>query len=87
MTSAAPTASLHAAVEKTGAQPVVAAKVGSMQQAMNGNAVAAAAAPSSPAAPSRRPARPLRRLREGEAFILDINGGDRQCLMHARASR
>lgn len=31
--------------------------------------------------------RPLRRLKEGDAFILDINAGDRQCLMHARASR
>lgn len=33
------------------------------------------------------PARPLRRLQEGEAFILDINAGDRQCLMYARSSR
>ena len=34
-----------------------------------------------------RSRRPLRRLREGDAFILDINAGDRQCMMHARASR
>lgn len=31
--------------------------------------------------------RPLRRLQEGEAFILDINAGDRQCLMYAKANR
>jgi hypothetical protein len=50
---------------------------------------AAAAAPATAidgAAAAAAPRRELRRLREGDAFILDING-DRQCLMHARASR
>ena len=50
---------------------------------------AAGAAPATAidgAAAAAAPRRELRRLREGDAFILDING-DRQCLMHARASR
>ena len=48
---------------------------------------AAAAMDENPFSNAAAPRRELRRLREGDAFILDINAGDRQCLMHARASR
>ena len=61
----------------------VPAKKGKQQQ--QSDAAAALAIDGTAAAPA--PRRELRRLGEGDAFILDINAGDRQCLMHARASR
>ena len=63
----------------------VPAKKGKQQQQSDA-AAALAIDGATAAAPSTR-RRELRRLREGDAFILDINAGDRQCLMHARAGR
>lgn len=88
MTSAAYVASRTAALN-AGEKGAASAKAGSNKQAdaIDGSAAAPPAAAAVAAAASRRTPRPLRRLKEGDAFILDINAGDRQCLMHARASR
>jgi hypothetical protein len=84
MTSAAPVA-IHAtaADEKTNN----ATAKGGGKQKQQSDADAAATAATFNGAAFAAPRRELRRLREGDAFILDINAGDRQCLMHARASR
>ena len=81
MTSAAPVACRAAtADEKTNNAT---AKGGGKQKQQSDAFDGTTAATASAAAPRRE----LRRLREGDAFILDINAGDRQCLMHARTSR
>ena len=78
MTSAAPVATRAAADEKANN-----ATKGKKQQLQSDADGAATTINGAAAAPRRE----LRRLREGDAFILDINAGDRQCLMHARESR
>lgn len=93
MTSAAPAAS-KASLDCGGAEKSkvagnkdAAAANAKAKQADAAVAAAVAAANGGVDSGSSPHARPLRRLREGEAFILDINGGDRQCLMYAKANR
>jgi len=87
MTSAAPVATRPAAADEKTNNNATAKGGGKQQQQQSDAFDGATAAAFNGAASAVAPRRELRRLREGDAFILDINAGDRQCLMHARASR